>query len=219
MKGERPRSAHVQSKARELYSALGHVDMKCSYGWLKRWSRRFGVQLRHSCDDQLIEWVLTRFDANEAVSQQELQTKALSVIAKEDSEFKASTGWAMRFCGRHRAVLDPHHVAGERLPDVLEERADVFRSVLSRVVAEKGFGAGAIGCVDELALHLRPAAGKRDFLSPTGLSVLRSGGMRDADAVVILAATADGTMLTPMLVAREVGDLRQLQTSREVGTN
>merc|ERR1719476_126056 len=39
--GNRPKSCHVQSKARELYLTCGYNDMKCSYGWFKRWSQRF----------------------------------------------------------------------------------------------------------------------------------------------------------------------------------
>ena len=43
--GNRPKSCHVQSKARELYLTYGYSDMKCSYGWFKRWSQRFQIQL------------------------------------------------------------------------------------------------------------------------------------------------------------------------------
>ena len=45
--GNRPKSCHVQSKARELYLTYGYSDMKCSYGWFKRWSQRFQIQLRY----------------------------------------------------------------------------------------------------------------------------------------------------------------------------
>jgi hypothetical protein len=50
----------VQSKAREIYLSRGYTDMKCSYGWFKRWSQRFQIQLRYSYDDDLIEWILSR---------------------------------------------------------------------------------------------------------------------------------------------------------------
>ena len=45
--GNRPKSCHVQTKARELYLTYGYSDMKCSYGWFKRWSQRFQIQLRY----------------------------------------------------------------------------------------------------------------------------------------------------------------------------
>ena len=94
--GNRPKSCHVQSKARELYLTYGYSDMKCSYGWFKRWSQRFQIQLRYSYDDEIIEWILSRYDENRSVNAQDLQTYGLSLIKKEDPSFKASSGWALR---------------------------------------------------------------------------------------------------------------------------
>ena len=37
-----------------------------------------------------------RFDENKSVNAQELQTYGLSLIQKEDPNFKASSGWALR---------------------------------------------------------------------------------------------------------------------------
>ena len=36
-------------------------DMKCSYGWFKRWSQRFQIQLRYSYDDEILEWIMSRW--------------------------------------------------------------------------------------------------------------------------------------------------------------
>ena len=122
--GERPKSAAVQAKAREVYAANGYTDMKCSYGWFKRWSQRFQVhkiikrlipvrckstkydiadfnhyfqiRLRYSYDDELIEWILSRFDQNLPVTYSDLQAHGLNIVRKEDPSFKASSGWAMR---------------------------------------------------------------------------------------------------------------------------
>ena len=95
--GNRPKSCHVQSKARELYLTYGYSDMKCSYGWFKRWSQRFQIQLRYSYDDEIIEWILSRYDENLSVNAQDLQNYGLSLIKKEDPSFKASSGWALRY--------------------------------------------------------------------------------------------------------------------------
>ena len=115
----------VQARAREIYSSRGYTDMKCSYGWFKRWSQRFhiqvtdqqfvlidffllfflrllltaqfNIQLRYSYDDELLEWILARFDANAAVTHHDLQNHGLSLVRKEDPHFKASSGWALRY--------------------------------------------------------------------------------------------------------------------------
>ena len=60
------------------------------------WSQRFQIQLRYSYDDELIEWILTRFDANLPVTYPLLQSHGLRLVRKEDPSFKASSGWAMR---------------------------------------------------------------------------------------------------------------------------
>ena len=106
--GDRPKSSRVQEKAKELYRMGGHQDMKCSYGWFKRWSQRFKIQLRYSHDDDLLEWILGRFDDNASVSHLDLQNCGLDLVRKEDPNFKASSGWAMRFCRRHRHMLNPN---------------------------------------------------------------------------------------------------------------
>ena len=87
----------VQARAREIYRARGYTDMKCSYGWFKRWSQRFHIQLRYSYDDELLEWILAKFDANTNVNHHDLQTHGLNLVRKEDPHFKASSGWALRY--------------------------------------------------------------------------------------------------------------------------
>ena len=79
----------VQSRAREIYRARGYTDMKCSYGWFKRWSQRFHIQLRYSYDDELLEWILAKFDANTNVNHHDLQNHGLNLVRKEDPHFKA----------------------------------------------------------------------------------------------------------------------------------
>ena len=101
---------------------------------------------RYSYDDELVEWILSRFDSNLGVSHSELQSHGLALVKKEDPAFKASSGWAMRFCRRHKALLSPNHVmSGVQLPTGLEDRAKVFTEVLHPLVEEKGFSNAEIG--------------------------------------------------------------------------
>ncbi len=51
---------------------------------------------RYSHDDDLLEWIFGRFDSNEGVTLPELQAFGLGLIRREEPEFKASSGWAMR---------------------------------------------------------------------------------------------------------------------------
>ena len=38
--------------------------LQCSYGWFKRWSQRFQIQLRYSYDDEIIEWIMARLTSS-----------------------------------------------------------------------------------------------------------------------------------------------------------
>ena len=146
-------------QARELYLTYGYMDMKCGYGWFKRWSQRFQIQLRYSYDDEIIEWILSRYDENLAVSAQDLQNYGLSLIKKEDPSFKASSGWALRqvhhhdlcdiqwlrllfrFSKRHKEFLTSDGTFESKMPPHLENRIGTFRSVLAQLQREKQFPA------------------------------------------------------------------------------
>lgn len=207
--GERPRSCEVQSRAREIYCARGYTDMKCSYGWFKRWSQRFHIQLRYSYDDDLLEWILAKFDANAAVNHHDLQTHGLSLVRKEDPHFKASSGWAIRFCRRHSDYLNTDFSTGPRLPDHLEERGNRFRHVLQQLVKDKGFTPDQIGCMDELPLHLTSALKEKRGYNGCNTSnnngpspLIKHCGLKGAQAAVILSSTAAGRLLPPLVVLK-----------------
>ena len=170
--------------------------MKCSYGWFKRWSQRFQIQLRYSYDDEIIEWILSRYDENLSVNAQDLQTYGLSLIKKEDPSFKASSGWALRFSKRHREFLTSDGTFDGKMPPHLETRINTFRSVLAQLHREKHFPAFQVGAMDELSLHWSQVMERRNG------GVLRHHGMETSTCSVILAATADGNLLPPFLVMK-----------------
>ena len=47
---------------------------------------------RYSYDDELLEWIQAKFDANETISHQDLQSHGLALIRKEDPDFKVKQG-------------------------------------------------------------------------------------------------------------------------------
>ena len=54
-----------------------------------------------SVADCLVIYLYTvRFDENLPVSAQDLQNYGLSLIQKEDPNFKASSGWALRYANK-----------------------------------------------------------------------------------------------------------------------
>ena len=58
-----------------------------------------------------------------------------------------------------------------------------------------------IGCMDELSLHLSSTSIK-ERRSGQGTAHLRHAGMKGAQASVILATTASGKLLPPLLILK-----------------
>ena len=64
---------------------------------LKLFGKTWMGFLRYSYDDELLEWILARFDANSSINHHDLQNHGLKLVRKEDPHFKASSGWALRY--------------------------------------------------------------------------------------------------------------------------
>ena len=89
------------------------------------------------------------------------------------------------------------------MPEHLEERANRFKLVLQQLIKEKYFGPSEIGCMDELPLILTPGLrDKRIGSTAPGGILLKHQGLKGAQAVVILAMTANGKLLPPFLVLK-----------------
>ena len=99
--------------------------------------------------------------------------------------------------------MSPDDSIGAKLPEHLEERANRFKVVLQQLIKEKGFGPSEIGCMDELPLNLSPGLrDKRIGSAAPGGILLKHHGLKGAQAVVILASTANGKLLPPFLVVK-----------------
>jgi uncharacterized protein YcfJ len=77
------------------------------------------------------------------------------------------------------------------------------------LIKEKGFRPAQIGCMDELALHLTPALrDKRVFGAGTGAvagaTLLKQHGLKDAQAAIIIATTAEGNLLPPFIILKVI---------------
>nr|CAD7267496.1 unnamed protein product [Timema shepardi] len=148
---KRPTSKEIRSKACELYRAHGHPDIKCSYGWYKKWSDRFQVVRRHEHDDKMLEWVLTQMEQGRTLNHGDLQAQA--VLLNKKSQFKASPGWALRFCKRHPKLLRHRPTLETELPSELLHKVELFRLTVQKLISEKAIPLAAVGNMDELHLN------------------------------------------------------------------
>lgn len=73
----------------ELFRAHNYDKIQCSHGWLKKWSLRYGIALRHEGDSDLIAWCLEQFDRNRNIPHRELVNYAQEFLnGTHKSEFK-----------------------------------------------------------------------------------------------------------------------------------
>ncbi|KAJ8895058.1 hypothetical protein PR048_000383 [Dryococelus australis] len=198
---KKPSGQEVRQKGVELYQARGHTHMKCSHNWYRRWSKRHQVGGRHSGDELLLEWVLTQLEQGHTVSLANLQARALALLADTTTTpFKASLGWAIRFCKRYPELLYHYPTVESRLPQSLMTKVDEFRMFLQRIIQEKCVKLSAVGCMDEFHVNLS------DLLSVNAESgsrrqLLRQPRLGNCHVTVVLACLADGVLLPPMVIA------------------
>ncbi|KAK7790606.1 hypothetical protein R5R35_005162 [Gryllus longicercus] len=203
-KGRRPSSQEVRAYAAALYAKRGlSTQIQCSYGWFRRWCERFGVRLRYSTDDELLAWALAQLDCNHALCHADLQERARHLWRTQRPDFKASPGWAIRFCKRHPKLLQTVPSVTTPLPEPLRPSVTQFRTSLRDLVRTNALSPDAIGNMDELPLGFSaPLAG-----TPRRQLLLRKPGMDSCHATVVLCCLADGTLLPTMLILKDEVEL------------
>ncbi|XP_063228795.1 uncharacterized protein LOC134534329 [Bacillus rossius redtenbacheri] len=185
----RPSSLQVGQKGAELYRARGHAHMQCSHGWYRRWRQRHAAGTAPRDEDgPLLEWALTQLERGRAVCLSDLQARAVTLLAGSKAEhFKASRGWAMRFCRGYPELLRRRPAPSCALPRCLARKVGEFRASVRGL----GLGPHALGCVGELHVWL-PAEGPDSATRPP---LLRRPERSNCYVTVVLACLADGTLL------------------------
>ncbi|PNF42992.1 hypothetical protein B7P43_G09562 [Cryptotermes secundus] len=200
--GSKPNWREVQGKGLELYRRRGNDGIKCSYRWYKRWCDRFHVVLRHEGDDAMLEWALTQLELGHSVSHNDLQVHALSLAA--DNTFKASSGWAIRFCKRHPELLQHSPTLDTVLPGLLLQKVEKFRSDVQQTIQDMNLTLGCVGNMDELYLSFSTLVSGSSTTAKRQLLVRRSE-MENCHATIVLACVADGNILPPAVILKVSG--------------
>lgn len=201
-KGRKPSWHEVQAKGLELYRGRGNEGIKCSYRWYKRWCDRFHVVLRHEGDDAMLEWALTQLELGRSLSHSDLQVHALSLTS--DNAFKASPGWAIRFCKRHPELLQHTPALDTTLPGPLLQKVQKFRSEVQQIIRDRGLVLGCVGNMDELYLSFSALVSGSSTTAKRQLLVRRSE-MENCHATIVLACLADGNILPPAVILKVGG--------------
>lgn len=200
-----PQLSEIRAKALQIFQKHGFSNMKCSKEWYKNWCKRYGICRSLQKDNQLIKWILTRYDKNLPITNQELVDYTVAERMKGGvgaEEERPAEEYVFSFCKRYPRLLEALPGIGETFPEEMEAEVNKFRVTIKELQEENGFSAMAIGCMDEVPLLFTSSGSER--------RVITNSGMSSWNAVVVLSCVADGRLLPPLLILKgpeyEVGE-------------
>jgi len=182
--------------------------MQCSYGWYRRWAKRYNFSSDPHLDTDpiILTWLLEKYDNNELISHQELRNFAqASVAIIKTSQFQASAGWANRFLKRYHILINWDGIYEKPLPSILESQINEYQTRLKILfnTNERTFI-----CMDEIPLsfgsnnHFGDKSSNSKEDKNETCSRLRKIGIANCDATVILSILSDGNLLPPVLIVK-----------------
>ena len=147
-------------------------------------------------DEKVLEWVLCKREHHLPVSTQMLRNKAMSLIKGHNPAFKVSEGWLRKFICRHSLVLHAKTSVAQKLPSDLENKVAVFHEEIKTVRKKQNFPKELVGNMDETLYfdsRTLEQKGKKEVR-------VRTTGAGKRHVTVVLACTASGKTLPPMII-------------------
>ncbi|XP_054710094.1 uncharacterized protein LOC129219814 [Uloborus diversus] len=191
-----PQLQEIRSKALEIFQKHGFSNMKCSKEWYRNWCKRYGICRSLQKDNQLIKWILSRYDKNLPITNQELVEYVISEKMKTgvDVNDQPAEDYVLSFCKRYPRLLEALPSVGETFPEEMEAEVNKFRCTIKELQEENNFSMLAIGSMDEIPLLFTSSGNER--------RVIVNSGINSCNAVVFLSCLADGAFLPPMIVLK-----------------
>ena len=165
---------------------------------------RRGKKAQHpELEKTLLEWVEEKRLGGIAINTVHLRLQA-KLIAKKmklnQSEFKASRGWASNFMSRHNLSVRRRTHISQKLPADIEEKLMNFQQFIIKMRREKDYPLSLIGNADQTPLTFdMPADSTIDFSGTSSISIKTTGHEKNR-FTVMLACMADGTKLKPYII-------------------
>ena len=151
-------------------------------------------------DQKILEYILEQRDLQNAVSMEDLCIYSAELIQPMSPGFAASRSWALSFMKRHDLSLHAKTSLSQCLPRDLEEKLSSFHQFVKTKLEEDEFDNHLIINMDETPVYfdLQPAktinkCGEKSVL-------VRTTGSEKRHFTVVLAVTASGVMLPPMVI-------------------
>ena len=150
-------------------------------------------------EKDILSWLLELRDLHVPVSILNLQEKAKRVVRPHNSTFNASRGWVQKFFARHRLSLLSRTSISQKLPKQLEGSITKFYEDAGRYMWIGKYPRSLIANMDETPAFFYMIPGKSICKTASRECIVRTSGS-EKKTCYVLSATADGTMLPPMLI-------------------
>lgn len=151
-------------------------------------------------ENDLVCWILKLKDLHVPVSVLALQEKGKSLICPHNPTFTASRGWVQKFFARHRLSLRSRTSVSQKLPQQLESSITKFYADAGRYMRIGKYPLSLVANMDETPAFFDMVPAKSITKTGAKECVVRTSGGEKKHVTVVLSATADGTMLPPMII-------------------
>ncbi|XP_056401721.1 pogo transposable element with ZNF domain isoform X3 [Hyla sarda] len=214
----------VQQAAEHFHNSPRHIRQ-----WLQRFQAENqdnlseGKYLDSEAEEKLAEWVLIQREQQLPVNEETLFQKATKIGRSLEGGFKISYEWAVRFLLRHNLSTHDKVAVASRLPEDMEENAQMFISFVQKQIHSRDLPLSMIAAVDEISLFLDLELLSSDERKESALQTVGTG---EPWCDIVLTILADGSLLPTLVCCRgsskrvdRVPDSIRLETREDGFTN
>ena len=204
------------------------VDRKCIIKWRKveeslKAEENKGIKKRKigggrklgypDIELKLLEWIKKRRDAGARVTGKSLKIEGKRLHRLQGNQgFKGSCGWLRKFMRRHKLSFRRTTHVGQKNEDILSDKMQGFLGFVTKLRRRRGYSLSLIGNMDETPLYVdTPGEYTMEEIGKKTIS-MKSMGHEKERFTVMLAAMADGTKLTPMVLFKGVRPPKNIPT-------
>lgn len=159
-------------------------------------------------EDRILAHVLEQRELQNPVTIEDLCIKARELVTTEHHSFKASRSWATKFMARNDLALWSKTSMAQRLPADLEDKIDSFGDFLRRQREHDEFEDAMIINMDETPVYFDIVPGKTIDNKGRKSIRVRTTGSDKRHLTVVLAVSAAGDVLPPMVVFKGIRDIK-----------
>lgn len=171
----------------------------------RRRSRRGPEARWPQLEENLKQWIVTQRENHRAVSTVAIKMKArLMAAEKQIGDFKGGANWVYKFMKRNNLSVRARTTVGQHLPDNWEQKIQDFQEFVLREVDKLKLSPESIINMDEVPLSFDIPATRS--VSQSGVKTVRvtTTGNERTCFTVVLACSANGTKLKPMVIFKRV---------------